>query len=129
MKICSCGKIIPDTVKCECKIKADKQRGKLKNEYDAEATVFYKSAKWRKFRLTIIKRDNAHCQRCLIKYNVITTSSLEVHHIKPRSKYPELAFEKTNTICLCKTCNTQLGVQEHLDFKFSFIEEEYNFVL
>ena len=79
---------------------------------------FYSSSAWKKVRKQAIKRDDGYCQRCLIKYNIITTSSLEGHHIKPRSKpkYKHLELELTNIATLCKSCNLALGTQEFLDF-------------
>ncbi|MFC0469568.1 HNH endonuclease [Halalkalibacter kiskunsagensis] len=114
-KLCSCGKLVLAGEVCECKKKAQ----------NPEATTFYKSTRWKKTRKIIINRDGAHCQRCLIKYNIITTSSLEVHHLKPRSIYdgtkgfPDLRYEETNLITLCKSCNTSLGTKGVLDFEWS----------
>lgn len=130
MTICGhCMKPHDDTKRCPCRIKAGKQRNKEKNINSIETTKFYKSAAWRKLRLAIINRDESHCQRCFIKYNVITTSLLQVHHIKPRVSYPELRFEKTNLICLCQTCNLELGESGKLDFPFKFPEERDSFTL
>jgi 5-methylcytosine-specific restriction endonuclease McrA len=89
LKICDCGKIIPDTVKCECKIKANNARNREKEKNNPEEKIFFNSARWKKLRQKIILRDEAHCQRCKIKYNMITISSLQVHHIKPRINFPE----------------------------------------
>lgn len=119
MKLCSCGKKIPDTAVCECR----KNRNKLKNQQNVEATTFYKSYKWRKFRERIIKRDQEICIRCMITHNYIEKNNLEVHHIKPRSQYPELAFDETNVITLCKSCNTHLGTKGELDFKWNIAED------
>ena len=123
MTICSyCSKMHPDTEKCVCRVQAYKQRRQLKNETDIEATKFYKSAKWRKLRKSIVSRDGGHCQSCLIKYNRIESRNLEIHHIKPRSKYPELRFEESNLITLCKSCNTRTGTREELDFAWTVPE-------
>lgn len=91
-------------------------RNKDKNERNIEETKFLKSARWRRLRKQIIERDGSHCQRCLIKYNVITTDSLQGHHIRSRLNYPELRWESSNLICLCQLCNTQLGTKDKLDF-------------
>ncbi|MFD4058825.1 HNH endonuclease [Streptomyces californicus] len=82
-----------------------------------------RTTRWKKKRLSIIKRDNAHCQRCVIKYNIINNQSLTVHHIKPRNQYPELMFDDTNLITLCQTCNGQLGTSGELDFEFHMPDE------
>jgi 5-methylcytosine-specific restriction enzyme A len=124
-KICSyCNKRVEYTATCECIKGIKRQRSKEKAERTHEMHKVLKSAKWKHFRLSIIKRDGEVCQRCLIKYNIVTKDWLEVHHIKPRIKYPELTFERINVVTLCKSCNTQLGIQEELDFPFTF-EDEY----
>lgn len=129
-KICSkCNKIIPFEATCGCRVNAERERNKRKKQEMDEATKLFTSYKWRKFRKTILERDGAYCQRCLIKYNMITTSDLEIHHIKPRSQYPDLIWEKTNCITLCGTCNVQLGTRETLDFPFTFPEENYSYTL
>lgn len=122
-KICRCGKIILETDKC-CTTKFTKLTQKQWKENNRESERIISSRKWGKFRLQIIERDNYHCQRCLHKYGRIETTRLEVHHIRPRSKYPELIFERTNVITLCKTCNISLGTRETLDFKWECPDTE-----
>lgn len=80
--------------------------------------------KWRKFRLTIIDRDNKMCQRCYLKYGIINGEELQVHHIKPRIHFPELMFDEENVITLCKTCNVQLGLNG-IDFTWEAPSMEY----
>lgn len=115
-KICgSCGKIIPYKETCSCKIIARR----IKNGNNRERNKELMTTKWKKFREQIIDRDQGVCMRCLYKYSIIEEGNLQVHHIKPRIKYPELHYEVTNCVTLCATCNHQLGVQEELDFDFT----------
>ncbi|MED3950322.1 HNH endonuclease [Priestia aryabhattai] len=123
-----CNKLIPLGTICQCKKTQRKQYAKDYAKRNPEKIKIIRSGKWRTFRKRIIQRDGGHCQRCLIKYNLITTSNLEVHHIKPRDKYPELTYEEENCITLCQTCNLQLGTQEALDFPFK-AETTDDFVL
>ncbi|MGQ7776813.1 HNH endonuclease [Bacillus sp. WC2507] len=117
-KICGgCGKRVDYNATCSCMKR--KRTNKKLNETDK----LLKSTRWKKKRIVIIHRDGVVCQRCLIKYNIINSEKLEVHHIKPRSKYPELMFEDTNLITLCKTCNLQIGTREELDFKCNVPDE------
>ena len=102
----SCGQMYELNSKCDCRKRYNKQR----------SDGFYTTKKWRTLRAKVIKRDEAHCQRCIAKHNIVITSQLEVHHIKPRSTYEHLQYEPTNLVTLCKSCNLELGVQEQLDF-------------
>lgn len=117
-KICSkCGKRIPFNETCSCRKINRNEYWKKYHEEHAESYKPLTSERWKKFRNYIINRDGGLCQRCLIKYGIFNGNDLEVHHIKPRIKYPELIFEESNCITLCTTCNSQLGTAEELDFK------------
>ncbi|MEB2630675.1 HNH endonuclease signature motif containing protein [Peribacillus frigoritolerans] len=118
-KICKCGNILSETEKCPCK-KAPRRRPKAELERNAELMT----TKWKTFRKLIIDRDGAHCKRCLIKFNEVRTEYLQVHHIKPRIRYPELTYEQTNCVTLCRQCNTEYGTKEQLDFVFNPKEQE-----
>ncbi|QHE63105.1 HNH endonuclease [Rossellomorea vietnamensis] len=121
--ICSCGKLKRANERCSCK--------NVRSKKDKDRNTVLTTRRWRKLRLNIIKRDNYHCQRCFIKYGVINSegNQLQVHHIKPRIKYPELVFEETNCVTLCKRCNLELGTKEHLDFDYEPQPFESNYVL
>ncbi|MDM5359689.1 HNH endonuclease [Peribacillus sp. ACCC06369] len=99
---------------CKCAWRTQR-RPKKDIEQNKELTT----TKWKKFRKQIIERDGAHCQRCLAKYNLIRGFTLQVHHIKPRIRYPELTYEATNCVTLCQQCNTEYGTKEQLDFDFT----------
>jgi 5-methylcytosine-specific restriction endonuclease McrA len=114
-KICSCGKIIPDNASCLCKRakKRDYMREYQRNDKDNPL----KTTKWKHFRNNILRRDKYLCQRCLFKYGIVNSKDLQAHHIKSRKNYPELVFDVKNVICLCRTCNLQLGTKDALDFE------------
>lgn len=119
---CKCGRIIKEGTVCDCR---KEKRKKYLESFDNDP--FLNTYKWKKKRAQIIKRDGGLCQRCLIKYNIINFEELQAHHIKSRTNYPELALEDDNLICVCKTCNLQLGTKDVLDFdKNAIIEETYN---
>lgn len=133
MKICSyCGKRIKFNEDCSCKEKENRNEYQ-RNYYqkNKETLKPLSTKRWRNLRTIIIDRDNGHCQRCAIKFGIIETENLQVHHIKPRIEYPELMFEETNLITLCKTCNLQLGTDEQLDFEpnENLEDEDFNFKL
>jgi 5-methylcytosine-specific restriction endonuclease McrA len=116
-KFCSCGKLVAVNETCSCKQNTNRNEYQRKYyEKNKDVLKPLSTARWRKLRSLIIKRDKGCCQRCLIKYGIINGDNLQVHHIKPRIEYPELMFEESNLITLCKTCNLQIGLKE-LDFE------------
>lgn len=114
---CSCGKIIRLGSTCECK---KEKRKKYMETYESDPLL--NTYKWKKKRLQIIERDNGLCQRCLIKYGILNSEELQVHHIKSRRNFPELTFDDENLLCMCKTCNQQLGTKDKLDFNKDGLE-------
>lgn len=112
-KICSrCGKIINEGEKCNCQ-----QSTFYNNKKSTKEKDLIHSKRWRDKRKTIIKRDGV-CVRCFIKYKIINSDDLTVHHIKSRKNHPELMFDDENLVCLCSTCNKQLGTKDKLDFEW-----------
>ena len=61
---------------------------------------------YRKWRLDVIKRDGGCCANCGSHDN------LQVHHIKHFAEYPELRFEVSNGITLCRQCHKELHKKE-----------------
>lgn len=66
---------------------------------------FYASIEWRNLRQKVLKNDPNLCSLCGKNYD------LEVDHIRPRSKFPNLALRIDNLQILCKSCNTSKGVK------------------
>ena len=66
---------------------------------------FYKSARWKKKREHILRRDKYLCRNCL-RYGRIRERT-EVHHIKHADEYPELWLEDSNLVSLCKACHNK----------------------
>ena len=128
-KICSrCGKVVGRSSECDClkKVRRVKPTQVVK---EGEDLIYKYKYKWWKLREEIIKRDNGYCQRCWNKYGILNDQKLEVHHIKPRSKYPELTFEESNLVTICRTCNAQLGTKEELDFDWEKPSDEDRIIL
>lgn len=66
---------------------------------------FYSSAKWRKKREMILRRDNYLCVHCK-RYGRLTKRT-EVHHILHVDEFPELRFDNDNLVSLCKRCHNK----------------------
>ena len=120
--ICSkCGKFKQEGKPCTCKPnRINRVKKKSSDTKDIINTRAWKDKK----RPQIIKRDGGLCQRCLIKYGIINNERIEVHHIKSRKDYPELAFDDNNLICVCKECNLALGTSNKLDFEVNWEYKE-----
>ena len=76
---------------------------------------FYDSAKWRKKRKKILRRDGYLCVNCR-RYGRTDTDgnpikAKTVHHIKHRDEFPELSLCDDNLISLCEACHNK----EHPD--------------
>lgn len=61
---------------------------------------FYNDKRWLTLRYEALRSLPREC--CLCK---ATNVEIHVDHIKPKSKYPELAFELNNLQILCRECN------------------------
>lgn len=72
-----------------------------------EQKRFYASAEWRLVREQVIQEQGRVCQEC--GCHISNDYDLTVDHIKPRSKFPELALEKSNLQVLCRRCNSSKG--------------------
>jgi 5-methylcytosine-specific restriction endonuclease McrA len=72
-----------------------------------ETRQFYSSPEWKLIRQQVIKEKGRVCSEC---GNPIRNSyDVTVDHIRPRSKYPELALDKENLSVLCRSCNSSKG--------------------
>jgi len=61
-----------------------------------------RSTKWKEIRRTVIIRDEFKCTRC-----GILDVRFDVHHVNPYKKCPELKFDETNLVTLCKDCHKE----------------------
>lgn len=65
------------------------------------------SAAYRHFREAVLERDGHTCQMCGTK-----NGTMNVHHIKPFSRYPELRVDVNNGITLCTKCHRKAHKHE-----------------
>lgn len=66
----------------------------------------YQSAKWKKKRLHILRRDGYLCQ--IAKRYGKTEEATVVHHIYPADKYPQWQWADWNLISVSQTAHNQL---------------------
>jgi len=64
---------------------------------------FYQTHAWKALRYDVLQSSDGTCGLCGRSRD--SGAVLHVDHIKPRSKYPELALELTNLQVLCDDCN------------------------
>jgi len=60
---------------------------------------FYDTQEWRAVRYQALKRSGRRCELCG------AGGELHVDHVKPRSRFPELALTVANLQVLCRDCN------------------------
>lgn len=63
----------------------------------------HNSQEYKAWRLAVWSRDHFSCQKCGVKQS--RTNPLHAHHIKPKSKYPELVLDIDNGLTVCKKCH------------------------
>jgi 5-methylcytosine-specific restriction endonuclease McrA len=82
---------------------AVRSRGEINQR--KEDNRFYASAAWRKLRAEVL-RDYPLCEKC--REDGIYVPAVDVDHIKPRKKRPDLALERSNLRGLCKSCHNAI---------------------
>lgn len=65
------------------------------------------SYEYRQWRKSVFERDNYTCQVC-----GASGGELNAHHIKPFSVYPDLRFDVSNGLTLCKQCHINVHKTE-----------------
>jgi 5-methylcytosine-specific restriction endonuclease McrA len=73
---------------------------------------FYDSDEWKRLRYKILIKFGRKCM-CCFRFGV----PIHVDHIKPVSKFPELAFEFDNLQVLCADCNLGKSNRHEHDFR------------
>ncbi len=80
---------------------------------------FYDSDEWRDVRYRTIKKYGACCQCCGARAS--REKPIHVDHIKPRSKYPELALDLENLQVLCVDCNVGKRAWDETDWRIEIV--------
>jgi len=76
---------------------------------------FYRSPAWRALRYRVLVAHGNACQCCGASPR--KGFPLHVDHIKPRSKYPDLALEFDNLQVLCPDCNLGKSAWDDTDWR------------
>lgn len=79
---------------------------------------FFDSNKWQRLRFEVLAEAEGCCNLCGRSYREHGVS-LEVDHIKPRSRFPSLALDKGNLQVLCEDCNRGKGNRDTTDWRSS----------
>lgn len=77
-----------------------------------EKKNFYLSKRWKALRYDVLLKYGRDCMLC-----GITARPPHIDHIKPRSKFPELAYEVSNLQVLCAECNEGKSNRDTTDFR------------
>ncbi len=80
-----------------------------------QSKEFIHSWEWRTLRYQVLKKRTPTCECCGASPK--HGARVSVDHIKPRSKYPELAMEETNLQVLCSACNQGKGRWDETDWR------------
>jgi hypothetical protein len=88
-------------------IEAEKRAAENPNHLkdpDRSARYSKKMDEWRK---KVFERDNYTCQKCNARNGNGVSVYLEAHHVKQFALYPEIRYEVSNGLTLCKPCHKQ----------------------
>ena len=78
---------------------------------------FYDSQAWHELRYKALKKSDGRCQLCGAR--LTAENPLQVDHIKPRSKHPEMALTLSNLQVLCRACNLGKSNTDQTDWRSS----------
>ncbi|HCV03918.1 MAG TPA: hypothetical protein DG048_14820 [Pseudoalteromonas sp.] len=84
-------------------------------DLDKKEVSFYKSKRWLALRFKVLAHFGANCMCC--PRGVDNGTTINVDHIYPRSKYPELEYVIENLQVLCDKCNQGKLNIEIVDFR------------
>lgn len=95
----------PKPIQLDCiKRTIKKKKSRKKKVKIKPGKVFYKSREWLELRYRVLRVYQAKCMCCgrtPQEHGIV----VNVDHIKPRSKYPELELDFDNMQVLCRACN------------------------
>lgn len=87
----------------------------VEEHIEKSAKRFFTSQSWKRVRYAALKRSNGKCELC--NRGKEDGVVLHVDHIKPKSKYPELALKLNNLQVLCGDCNFGKSNKDETDWR------------
>ncbi len=82
--------------------------GYNKNVSDDQRIKDRRSSENKKWRYSVVKRDNFTCQKC---FKTITDTKLNAHHVYSYLDNPHLRYETSNGFTLCVKCHAEFHKQ------------------
>lgn len=76
---------------------------------------FFTSQAWLELRYQVLKASRGCCQICGARGSEV--NPIQVDHIKPRSKFPELALVSGNLQVACRKCNLGKSNKDQTDWR------------
>jgi len=112
------------SMNCYGKSKLGKNTGEANNKWkggvSSENSKIRRCKEYKEWRSSVYKRDGWTCQIC--KRHL---KKLIAHHIKTFNKYPELRFELSNGITLCRVCHCKIHAENRDMQNFTKILNDY----
>lgn len=72
---------------------------------------FYRTIEWRNLRSNVLSKSDKKCVHCEASY-----LTLQVDHILPRCRFPDLELKYSNLQVLCVDCNKKKGSMTYDEF-------------
>lgn len=99
------------THKAQETLEATRQRKREYSSRHRDRLDWYSQKPWRDCRAAFLAiPENVLCADCL-KHG-IRTPTQEVHHVKDRVEFPDLALDHANLVGLCKRCHSRRTMTE-----------------
>lgn len=83
-------------------------KGKTFNSIRGDKHWNWKGGSWASLRRMALNRDNHTCKSC----NLYAPDIVQVDHVKPKSKFPELKLVLSNLTTLCPNCHSRKSNKE-----------------
>jgi 5-methylcytosine-specific restriction endonuclease McrA len=101
------------STKCRARHERPKRSGKncpfWRGGVSPKNRLIRESAEMKEWRKAVFERDNWTCQKCGARSAKGKSVHLHAHHVKQFAYHPELRFEVSNGVTLCRECHHGIG--------------------